>query len=94
MNIVELMDMMNYNLSRENGKSMLGEIQKKIIDLEFSNPNINKEQMDRFEANLFSNPSMFSSKINYSGIRDVNMYFDVKKKEFLNSKQLEGNKTL
>lgn len=94
MNINELMDMMNYNLSRENGKSMLGEIEKEIINLYFKNPNLDQSSISSFEANLYSNPAMFKSNIDYSGIKDVNSYFNSKKQEFLNSKQFEGNKTL
>ena len=94
MNITELMDMMNYNLSREGGKSMLGEIEKQIINLFFKNQNLDQSKMVGFEANLYSNPEMFKSNIDYSSIRDVNMYYNEKKQEFLNSKQLDGNKTL
>ena len=93
MNIVELMDMMNYNLSRENGKSMLGDIQKEIINLYFKNSNLDESRISSFEANLYSNPAVFKSNTDYSGIKDVKMYFDEKKQEFLNSKQLDS-KTL
>lgn len=95
MKIDELMDMMNYNLSREGGKSMIGEIQKQIIDLYFKNPNLDTNSLDSFGANIYSNPNIFSGKnIDYSGIKDVNDYFNVKKQEFLKTKQLDSGKSL
>ena len=90
MNIINLMNMMNYNLSKKNGKSMLGQIEKEIIDLYFLNPKKDLKDMDSFETNLFSNPNLFPGEIDYSGIADVNAYFAVKKEEFLKSYQQDS----
>ena len=90
MNISELMNMMNYNLSRHSGKSMLGEIEKKIVDLYFSNPHLDTQKMDSFEANLYSDSRIFDQNIDYSSVNTVNNYYNNKKIEYINSKTINS----
>ena len=99
MRITELMDMMNYNLSRESGRSMLGEIEMKITDLHFENLRKisleeQREKSSYFESNLFTNPSMFPKSIDYSSLSNVSDYYSTKKQEFNNSLNMDGVKSL
>lgn len=92
MKIQELLDTMNYNLSRNSThKSNLGEIQKSLIDLFFQNPNLTVEQIKSFEANLFSNPNMFDHHIDYSSVNGVDNHFNQRLEAY---KSLEGHKTM
>lgn len=75
MDIKNLLDVMNYNLSRSSrGVSDLGHIQRLLIDLFLLQPK-SKEQVDSFEANLFSNPATLSRNINYGSIIGIDEYF-------------------
>ncbi len=84
--------MMNYNLSRKStGKSNLGPIQNRLTDLFFQNPNLTREQIEHFKANLFSNPNIFDRNIDYSSVSTVDNYFNQKLEAY---KALEEHKTM
>lgn len=75
MKIRDLVDSMDYNLSRSSrGESNLGNIEKLLIDLFFQKPKTD-EQIKNFKANLFSNPNMFGNSIKYESVKGVDAYF-------------------
>ena len=91
-NIKEILDMMNYNLSRKaTGKSNLGQIQNRLTDLFFQNPNLTREQIEHFQANLFSNSNMFDRNIDYSSVATVDNHFNQKLEAY---KTIEEHKTM
>lgn len=97
MNSKRVIDLANYNVSREDTKvSKLGEIQKIFIDLFFQMPNLTDSQIEIFESHLYSNPEMFPKNIDYSNIRDIASYFNAKKQDYIQSQtfNLNGGKTM
>lgn len=80
MNIKQIIELSNYNVSREDTKiSKLGEIENKLIDVFFAQPKTNK-QIEDFASSLYSNPNVFEGTgIDYSSISTVNAYFNSKK---------------
>ena len=98
MNIAKLMNKMNYNLSRNSrGKSDLGEIQNDLTDLFFKNPNLTDEQIASFENNLFTNPAMFDSKVDYSSLKSVGEHWSKNLeayKQYVANKSYEGQRMM
>lgn len=73
MNLKELMDQMNYNLhARERtGKSMLPEIQARLVKVMMTNSEMTEEQKQEFEQNLYFSPEIFDNSAMYSGLPQV-----------------------
>ncbi len=89
MNIKKVMDKMNYNYGNPNGKSDLGDIQNMMTEWFYENltksslsMEASKTMMDNFEANIFDNPDMFDSSIDYSSIRGCKHFFNEKKANY------------
>ncbi|MGE5455758.1 MAG: hypothetical protein ACM3O4_01445 [Ignavibacteriales bacterium] len=89
--VKKLLDMMNYNVRGRflNGKSMLGEIQKGIID-----GFMTKDNVESFETDLVGTPSMFADvkdnsgrPMDYSSIQGVYPYFNQRKEMLISLEQ-------
>lgn len=89
--VKKLLDTMNYNVKGRfvSGKSMLGEIEREIID-----GFMTKDNVESFETNLVGTPSMFEDakdnnrkSIDYSSIKQVYPYFNERKEMLISLEQ-------
>ncbi len=89
--VKKLLDTMNYNVKGRfvNGKSMLGEIEREIMDSFMT-----KDNVESFETNLVGTPSMFADAkdsngkdIDYSSIKQVYPYFNERKEMLISLEQ-------
>jgi hypothetical protein len=92
--VKKLLDMMNYNVKGRfvSGKSMLGEIQKGIID-----GFMTKDNVESFETDLVGTPNMFADAkdnggraIDYSSVKEVYPYFNQKKEMLIGLEQTKN----
>ena len=89
--VKKLLDTMNYNVKGRfvSGKSMLGEIEREIMDSFMT-----KDNVESFETNLVGTPSMFADAkdnngkdIDYSSVKQVYPYFNERKEMLVSLEQ-------
>jgi len=89
--VKKLLDTMNYNARGRfvSGKSMLGEIERELID-----GFMTKDNVESFETDLVGTPSMFEDakdnngkSIDYSSIKQVYPYFNERKEMLVSLEQ-------
>lgn len=88
--MIDLMDLMNYNLSRDDtGKSHLANIQLACLK-RLTGKNLTPEQLKQIEAALVTDPNMLDHPEMYSDLPRVKAEFQAMKETYLAKNEVQG----